>query len=150
MIVSSAERAGASTVETSGQAGRNKILRRYLEMTRLYRAGLIVLGLLSLVSLTTPLTTDGQHPPMMIALIDAGVGLIGIILVILAWRGRMAAAIALIVVRLLAALTAVPAFLVPGVPTGPMIAAGVSIGLTLVGAALVLAGLRRPALASAR
>jgi hypothetical protein len=119
-------------------------------MTRLYRAGLILLGLLSLVSLTSPLTTDGQHPPMMIALIDAGVGLIGIILVILAWRGRMAAAIALIVVRLLAALTAVPAFLVPGVPTGPMIAAGAGIGLTVVGAALVLAGLRRPALVSAR
>jgi len=119
-------------------------------MTRLYRAGLILLGLLSLVSLTSPLTTDGQHPPMMIALIDAGVGLIGIVLVILAWRGRMTAAIALIVVRLLAALTAVPAFLVPGVPTGPMIAAGFGIGLTVVGAALVLAGLRRPALVSAR
>jgi hypothetical protein len=149
MIGSSAEPAFASTVETSGQTGRN-YSRRYLEMTRLYRAGLILLGLLSLVSLTSPLTTDGQHPPMMIALIDAGVGLIGIILVILAWRGRMAAAIALIVVRLLAALTAVPAFLVPGVPTGPMIAAGAGIGLTVVGAALVLAGLRRPALVSAR
>jgi hypothetical protein len=119
-------------------------------MTRLYRAGLVVLGLLSLVSLASPLITDGQHPPMMIALIDAAVGLIGIILVILAWRGRLAAAIALIVVRLLSALTAVPAFLVPGVPTGPMIAAGFGIGLTVVGAALVLAGLRRPAVVSAR
>jgi len=118
-------------------------------MTRVSRAGLIMLGLLSLVSLASPLITDGQHPPMMIALIDAGVGLIGIILVILAWRGRTAAAIALVVVRLLAALTAVPAFLVPGVPTGAMTAAGVSIGLTGVGAALVLAGLRRPALVDA-
>ncbi len=118
-------------------------------MTRVSRAGLIMLGLLSLVSLASPLITDGQHPPMTIALIDAGVGLIGIILVILAWRGRTAAAIALVVVRLLAALTAVPAFLVPGVPTGAMIAAGVSIGLTVVGAALVLAGLRRPALVGA-
>jgi hypothetical protein len=119
-------------------------------MTRLYRAGLVVLGLLSLVSLASPLITDGQHPPMMIALIDAAVGLIGIILVILAWRGRLAAAIALIVVRLLSALTAVPAFLVPGVPTGPMIAAGFGIGLTVVGAALVFAGLRRPSVVSAR
>jgi hypothetical protein len=119
-------------------------------MTRLSRAGLIMLGLLSLVSLAEPLITDGQHPPMTIALIDAGVGLIGIILVILAWPGRTPAAIALVVVRLLSALTAVPAFLVPGVPTGAMIAAGVSIGLTVVGAALVLAGLRRPVLASAR
>jgi hypothetical protein len=54
------------------------------------------------------------------------------------------------VLRLLSALTAVPAFLVSDVPTGPMIAAGFGIGLTVVGAALVLAGLRRPAVASAR
>jgi hypothetical protein len=119
-------------------------------MTRVSRAGLIVLGLLSLVDLAGPLFTDGQHPPMAIALIGAGLGLISIILVVLAWRGRVAAAITLVLVRLLSALTAVPAFLVPGVPTGPMIAAGLGIGLTVVGAALVLAGLRRPALASAR
>ena len=119
-------------------------------MTRLYRAGLIVLGLLSLVDLAGPLLTDGQHPPMAIALIGAGLGLISIVLVILAWRGRLAAAIALVVLRLLSALTAVPAFLVPDVPTGSMIAAGFGIGLTVVGAALVLAGLRRPAVLSAR
>jgi hypothetical protein len=119
-------------------------------MTRVSRAGLIVLGLLSLVDLAGPLFTDGQHPPMAIAPIGAGLGLISIILVILAWRGRVAAAIALVLVRLLSALTAVPAFLVPGVPTGPMIAAGFGIGFTVVGAALVLAGFRRPALASAR
>jgi hypothetical protein len=53
-------------------------------MTRLYRAGLIVLGLLSLVDLAGPLFTDGQHPPMVIALIGAGLGLISIVLVILA------------------------------------------------------------------
>lgn len=119
-------------------------------MTRLYRAGLIVLGLLSLVDLAGPLITDGLHPPMVIALIGAALGLISIVLVILAWSGRPAAAIALVVLRLLSALTAVPAFLEPGVPAGPMIAAGVGIGLTVVGAALVLAGLRRPAVASAR
>jgi hypothetical protein len=119
-------------------------------MTRLCRAGLIVLGLLSLVDLAGPLITDGQHPPMVIALIGAGLGLISIILVILAWRGSVAAAIALVVVRLLSALAAVPAFLEPGVPSGSMIAAGIGIGLTVVGAALVLAGLRRPALAGAQ
>ena len=54
----------------------------------------------------------------MIALVDAGFGLISIVLVILAWPGRLWAAIALVVVRLLIALTAVPAFLVPGVPAG--------------------------------
>jgi hypothetical protein len=119
-------------------------------MTRPYRAGLIVLGLLSLVDLAGPLITDGQHPPMVIALIGAGLGLISIILVILAWPGRMVAAIALVVLRLLSALAAVPAFLEPGVPTGAMTAAGFGIGFTVVGAALVLAGLRRPDLAGAR
>src|SRR6188768_201247 len=109
-------------------------------MTSVSRAGLIVLGLLSLVSLSSPLWTDGQHPPMMIALIDAGIGLICLILVALAWPGRTWAAITVVVLRLLMALTAVPAFLVPGVPTGSMITAGVGIGFTVVGAALVLAG----------
>jgi hypothetical protein len=119
-------------------------------MTHLYRAGLIVLGLLSLVDLAVPVITDGQHPPMVIALISAGLGLISVILVILAWHGRRVAAITLVVLRLLSALGAVPAFLEPGVPTGAMIAAGFGIGLTVVGAALVLAGLRRPVLAGAR
>jgi hypothetical protein len=118
-------------------------------MTRLFRAGLIVLGLLSLVEVAGPVTTDGQHPPMQIALIGAGLGLISIVLVILAWPGRMAPAIGVIVLRLLSALTAVPAFLVPDVPIGAKIAAGVGITLTVVGAALVLAGLRRRALVTA-
>jgi hypothetical protein len=129
--------------------GRNKDLQEVLKMTRVSRAGLIVLGVLSLVSLSSPLWTDGQHPPMMIALIDAGFGLICIILVALAWPGRLWAAIAAVVLRLLMALTAVPAFLVPGVPAGAMISAGVGIGLTVVGAALVLAGVRRRALVNA-
>ena len=118
-------------------------------MAGVFRAGLIVLGLLSLVDLAGPLLTDGEHPPLVIALIGAGLGLISIILVILAWPGRAAAAITLVVLRLLSALTAVPAFLEPGVPTGLMIAAGFGIGLTVAGAALVLAGLRRPAVVSA-
>jgi hypothetical protein len=124
--------------------GRNKDLQEVLKMTRVSRAGLIVLGVLSLVSLSSPLWTDGQHPPMMIALIDAGFGLICIILVALAWPGRLWAAIAAVVLRLLMALTAVP-----GVPAGAMISAGVGIGLTVVGAALVLAGVRRRALVNA-
>ena len=70
-------------------------------------------------------------------------------LVVLAWRGRTAAAVGLVVVRLLSALTAVPAFVVTGVPPLPMILAGVFITLTVIGAGLVLAGLRRPALVGA-
>ncbi len=81
-------------------------------MSYVYRAGLVVLGVLSLGDLAAPLLTDGQTPPMSIALIGAGLGLVSLILIVLAWRGRVAAAVGAVVVRLLSALTAVSG--VPG------------------------------------
>jgi hypothetical protein len=119
-------------------------------MSRWYRLGLIILGVLSVADLASPLITDGQHPPMFIAVIGSAFGVISIVLTILAWRGRSAAAIALVAVRLLSALTAVPAFTTPGVPTDPIVLAGVFIALTLTGVVAVLSGFRRPAAASAR
>jgi hypothetical protein len=119
-------------------------------MSTAYRLGLVLLGLISLGDLAAPLYTDGQSPPMFIALIGSALGLLSLVLVVLAWRGRVAAAIGLVVLRLLSALTAVPAFLEPGVPVVPMILAGVAITVTLAGVVLVFAGLRRPALAGAR
>jgi hypothetical protein len=114
------------------------------------RAGLVVLAVISLGDLTAPLTTDGEHPPMAVALVGTALGALSLLLVALAWRGRTAAALGVVVLRILSVLTAVPAFLVSGVPTGPKILAGVFIALTLAGAGLVLAGLRRPVLAAAR
>ena len=87
---------------------------------------------------------------MFIALIGSAIGAISIVLLIFAWRGRTPAAIALVAVRLLAALTAVPAFTVPGVPTVPMILAGVMITLTVAGIGFVLTGVRRLVPAGAR
>ena len=46
--------------------------------------------------------------------------------------------------RILSALTAVPAFFIPGVPAVPKALAGVFIIATLVGVVLVLSGVRRP------
>ena len=83
-------------------------------------------------------------------MIGCALGLISLIMVGVAWRGRTWAAVTLVVVRLLSALTAVPAFLIPGVPVVPMVLAGIAITVTLVGVVLVFAGLRRPALAVAR
>ena len=57
-----------------------------------YGIGLVALGVLSVGDLAAPLLTDGQTPPMSIALIDAGLGLLSLILIWLAWRGRVAAA----------------------------------------------------------
>jgi hypothetical protein len=118
-------------------------------MSGLFRAGLIVLGVMSLADLASPLLTDGQHPPMSIALIGSAAGLISLILVALAWRGRTAAAIALVVVRILSALTAVPAFSTPDVPAAAVVLAGIFLTVTLLGVVLTLAGVRRPALVAA-
>ena len=71
-------------------------------------------------------------------------------LVAFAWRGRLWAMVILVVVRLLSALTAVPAFVEPGVPAIAMTLAGIAITATLIGVVLVFAGLRRPALVGAR
>ena len=118
-------------------------------MSVLYRSGVVLLGVLSVIELTGPLTTDGQHPPMIIALIGSVLGLISIVLAVLAWRCGTAAAVGLCVLRVLSALTALPAFWVTGVP-GPVVAvAGTSIMLTIAGVVLTLAGLRRPVPASA-
>lgn len=119
-------------------------------MSTAYRVGLVLLGVISLGDLAAPLLTDGQTPPMFIALIGSALGLLSLVLLVLAWRGRVAAAIGLVVLRLLSALTAVPAFLAPEVPVIPMVLAGVAITVTLVGVVLVFTGLRRPALAGAR
>jgi hypothetical protein len=118
-------------------------------MSVLYRSGVVLLGVLSVIDLTAPLYTDGEHPPMVIAIIGSVLGLVSIVLAVLAWRGRRAAAVGLGVVRLLSALTAVPAFYVTGVPAPIMAVAGTFIILTVVGVVLTLAGMRRPALLSA-
>jgi hypothetical protein len=118
-------------------------------MSALYRSGVVLLGILSVMDLAAPLYTDGQHPPMIIAIIGSALGLVSIVLAVFAWRGRTAAAVGLCVVRVLSALTAVPAFWVTGVP-GPVVAvAGSFIVLTILGIVLTLAGVRRPALVEA-
>ncbi|MET1008197.1 MAG: hypothetical protein ABWX96_21785 [Propionibacteriaceae bacterium] len=114
-------------------------------MSGVFRAGLIVLGVLSLADLASPLLTDGQHPPMSIALIGSAAGLVSLVLLVLAWRGQRPAALALVVVRVLSALAAVPAFTTPGVPTTAMVLAGIFLAATLVGTVLTLSGIRRPA-----
>jgi hypothetical protein len=119
-------------------------------MSTHYKTGLGILGLLSLADLAAPLLTDGETPPMSIALIGSGIGLVSLVLLALAWRGRTGPAIGLVVVRMLSALTAVPAFFVDDVPAVPMAMAGIGIALTVVGTVLVLSGIRRPALVDAR
>jgi hypothetical protein len=106
-------------------------------MPRSYRTGLIVLGVLSVLDVLGPLATDGEHPPMWIALIGSALGLASLALVVAAWRGSHRAVLPLVVLRLLSALSAVPAFFVDDVPAGIIALVAVIVAATLVGVALV-------------
>lgn len=108
-------------------------------MSRSLRAGLIVLGVLSILDLLLPFLTDGEHPPMAIAQVTAVIGLASLVLVVSAWRGAARALIPLAVVRGVSALLAVPAVFVSGVPVPVVLTVGVGLLVTLVGITLLFA-----------
>ena len=116
-----------------------------MNQSKMFTAGLVVLGLLSVGDVLAPILTDGETPPMFIALIAAALGVISLACIFGAKKGSHAALIALVVIRGLSALSAVPAFLVPDVPAGARAAAGIGIAATVAGVALVLGGRRVPA-----
>jgi hypothetical protein len=104
----------------------------------MYRFGLVLLGLLALMDLATPLLTDGDHPPMSVAIGAAVIGLISLVLVGYAWRGKRWTLAPLITLRLASALLAVPAFFVSDVPAAAVAAAGFGVAATVVGVIAVL------------
>jgi len=107
-------------------------------MTRSRTAGLVILGLLSLFDLAGPLFTDGEHPPMEVALVGAAIGLASLVLVGYAARGASRAIAPLVVLRLLSAVAAVPAFFVDDVPAGITAFAGAFVALSVVGVAMLV------------
>lgn len=112
-------------------------------MNRSVTAGLALLGLLSLADAAALLMTDGEHPPVEIAAIGTVLGVVSLVLIVFAWRGSRAALGVLVCLRLLSAASAVPAFVVGGVPAPVQALAAVAIALTLLGCALVAPALRR-------
>ena len=118
-------------------------------MSRSLRAGLIVLGVPSALDLLLPLLTDGEHPPMAVALVAAGLGLASLALVLSAWRGATRAVMPLVILRVVSALSAVPALTMSGVPNAAVRAAAAIIALTIVGGIAVLGGTGRHSVAAA-
>lgn len=112
-------------------------------MSRMLRAGLVTLGVLSLLDLLTPLLTDGQTPPREVALASAALGAASLVTVAAAWRGHGWGLVGTIVLRMLAALASVPALFVSGVPAEVAVLAATLIAVTMAGIALCLAGSRR-------
>jgi hypothetical protein len=101
------------------------------------KLGLAILGVLSLADIADLALTDGEHPPYSVAIIGAALGVVSLVLVALAWRRRPWALAPLVVLRALSALSALPAFVVGGVPAAAQVLAAVLIGLTALGIALV-------------
>jgi hypothetical protein len=107
-------------------------------MSRSFRTGLALLGVLSLVDVAGPLMTDGDNPPMSVALAGSVLGLASLVCLYFAWRGSRRAVLPLAALRLLSALTAVPAFFAADVPGAIRALAGVIVLLNLAGIALVV------------
>jgi hypothetical protein len=120
-----------------------------MKRSKTFVTGLVLAGLFALGDITTPLTSDGEHPPMAIGIADAILGLICAVAIVLAWRGSRGAVTAIVVTRLLSVVSALPAFFVDGIPTAARFAVGLGVVVQLVAVAMVATRLRRPALASA-
>jgi len=108
------------------------------------RTGLVLLGLVSLLDALGLLLTDGEHPPIEVAAIGTALGVLSLGLVAAAWRRpRPALLWGLVVLRVAAAATAVPAFALPDVPGIARVGAGAVVALTVVGCLLLAPALRR-------
>jgi hypothetical protein len=107
-------------------------------MSRSFRTGLVILGVLSLVDVAGPLMTNGDDPPMWVALVDAAIGLASLACAWLAWRGQRRAVLPLVVLRLVSAASAAPAFFVSDVPAAVRVLAGGIVLLTLVAVFMVV------------
>ena len=117
-----------------------------MHRSKSFVTGLVIAGLLALGDVTTPLTSDGEHPPMVIGLIDLALGLVTIAGIVLAWRRASRGGItAIIVTRLLSIMTALPAFFVDDVPGPVKVVVAVGLAITLLCVGLVASALRRPA-----
>lgn len=111
------------------------------------RAGLLILGLLSLADLATPFLTDGEHPPFAVAVLVALLGAASLALAVQALRDPLRSLRLLITLRVLSAVSTVPAFVEPGVPGHVQVIAGALIALTTAGV-LLSASTRTTAVAS--
>lgn len=106
-------------------------------MTTFVRVGLVLFGLLSVGDIADLALTDGDHPPYLVAALSAVLGLASLYFVVAAWRGRHRALLPLLVLRVLSALSAVPAFFVADVPRAAVVSAAAIVVLTVVGVLLV-------------
>lgn len=112
-------------------------------MSSLHRTGLVLLALLALGDVALPFTTDGEHPPMWVAIVGLVLGVASLVCLPAAWRGRTPALFGLLGTRVVSALLSLPAFFVDDVPGEVLGIVVLTVALTVVGAVLALAGSRQ-------
>jgi hypothetical protein len=100
------------------------------------RIGLVILGLLSLGDMASLALTDGDNPPYAIAALATVLGVVSLVLVVRAFRDPARSLRLLIGLRILSAVSALPAFFVSDVPAGAQAAAAALVVLTAVGIVL--------------
>jgi hypothetical protein len=101
------------------------------------RAGLAILGLLSLADCSMLLLTDGNTPPNSVAALVTALGLVSLVLVVRAFQDSSRPIRLLVGLRVLSAVTALPAFLVDDVPAAAQAAAAATVVLTVMGVMLI-------------
>jgi hypothetical protein len=106
------------------------------------RVGLVIFGLLSLGDIATLALTDGDTPPYGVAAVAALLGLVSLVLAVRALRDPSRPLAVLIGLRVLSAITALPAFFVSDAPAGAQVGAAGVVVLTTVGVLLVAGGRR--------
>ena len=110
------------------------------------KVGLVLAGLYSALNILGVLfpTPDGQDgPPIGILIIDAVLGLVGLVAVIITWRtGNRAALRVAAGAIIIMTLTALPAFFVD-VPAGIKLLVGVAVLLTIAAVVLMFSPGRR-------
>jgi hypothetical protein len=100
------------------------------------RIGLVIFGILSLGDIATLAFTDGETPPYAVAAVAALLGLVSLGLAVQAFRDPSKPLRLLIGLRVLSAVTALPALFVSDVPAGAQAAAAGVVVLTAVGVLL--------------
>jgi len=111
------------------------------------KVGLVIAGVISAANLPSVFvpTPDGEEgPPYGILVLGTVLGVIGLVAVVAAWRGRRDALRVTAGVLILGMLTALPAFFVD-VPAGIKVLTGVVTLLTIAAVVLMFSPARRPA-----
>lgn len=96
------------------------------------RTWLILLGLLSVGDIAGLALTDGEHPPYAVTAVGAALGVGSLYFLAKVWQGNPAALRPPFALRILSALTAIPAFFVNNVPPAAVATAAGVVVLTAV------------------